>query len=68
MPEASPNPARGAQPGRFQRPKVRPVTFRRVRLDVGEHEPTYWWKSDGELFHDRELTQPTGLTIVEIVD
>ena len=44
------------------------MTFRRVRLDVGEHEDTYWWNKSGDLFHDAELTEPTGLTIVEIID
>jgi hypothetical protein len=37
-------------------------------VDVGEHEDTYWWNKSGDLFHDAELTEPTGLTIVEIID
>ena len=68
MPQASPNPARGAQPGRYQRPKPRPARFRRVNLEVGEYEDTFWWDSRGNLYLDRELTQPTHLAIVEIVE
>ena len=62
MPQASPNPARGAQPGRFQRPKIRPVTFRRVGW-TWQARDTYWWNKSGDLFHDAELTEPTRLTI-----
>ena len=67
MPEASPNPARGAQPGKFQRPKVRPVTFAGSGWTWASTRTPTGGKG-GDLFHDAELTEPTGLTIVEIID
>jgi hypothetical protein len=66
MPSASPNPSRGAQAGKYQKPKPRPATFRRVTLRCGDDEPTYFWDSTGRLFFDAELTKPAGLWIVEL--
>src|SRR5215211_5619232 len=42
----------GAPPGEFQRPRTPRPLFRRVRLETGENEPTYYWDTDGVLFHD----------------
>ena len=56
--------APGAQPGRFQRPRsVRPL-FERVTMPTGDAEPTLWWDSAGNLFHDEDLTKSAGLLIV----
>ena len=66
MPSASPNLSRGAQAGKYQKPKPRPATFRRVTMKCGEDEPTYFWDSTGRLFLDAELTKPAGLWIVEL--
>src|SRR5215218_4663363 len=58
----------GAPPGEFQRPRTPRPLFRRVRLETGENEPTYYWDTDGVLFHDSALTQATGLVIVALPD
>jgi len=58
----------GAPPGEFQRPRTPRPLFRRVRLETGENEPTYYWDTDGVLFHDSALAQATGLVIVALPD
>lgn len=58
MPEASPNPARGAQPGRYQRPKPRPAVFRKTTLPTGPDQPTLWWAANGLLYLDAENDHP----------
>jgi hypothetical protein len=58
--------------GRYQRqPMPNPpprVTVRWTELDDGPNQPTYWWRPDGRLFYDRELTEPTrpALWILEV--
>ena len=58
------NGAPGAPPGRTQRPRpVRPL-FERVTMPKGDAEPTLWWDSNGNLFHDEDCTKSAGLLIV----
>jgi hypothetical protein len=57
--DASPNPARGAQPGRYQRPRPTLAFVKRVQMDPDPDGPTLFWDADGELYEDRELTRPT---------
>jgi hypothetical protein len=66
MPQASPNPKRGQQPGKFQRPMPRLAGFRRTTMD--DPDITLWWEEDGWLYSDEELTVRTGLAIVELYE
>jgi hypothetical protein len=39
-----------------------------VLLDDDPDGDLWYWNRDGELFADRQLTDPVGLTIVRLVD
>jgi hypothetical protein len=54
----------GPKPGQCQRPRRPRPMFRRVWLERGENEPTYYWDEQGLLFHDYGCTKPAGLMIV----
>jgi hypothetical protein len=74
VPEASPNPKRGAQPGKFQRPKpiriATQTTYECERVDLDalglDLNDQIWWAPNGDLYFDRRLTEATGLTIVRL--